>query len=128
MNEIYRPVVEHFATQGTHIQIYMDDIAIATNHLSLATRTTDAHLAAVSAVLATAKANDLYFKLDKCSFHVPSMDYLGVILEKGVTHMDPVKVEGVQDWPTPTKVKYVCSFLGFCNVYCPFIQGFANIA
>ena len=71
----------------------MDNIAIATNHLGSVTCMTNAHSAAVSAVLTTAKANDLYF--DKCSFHAPSMDYLGVILEKGVTHMDPVKVEGV---------------------------------
>ena len=106
----------------------MDDITIATNHLGSATCTTDAHLAAILAVLTTTKANNLYFKLDKCSFHVPSMDYLGVILEKGVTRMDPVKVEGVRDWPAPTKVKDMHSFLGFCNFYHPFIRGFANIA
>ena len=79
----------------TTVREYMDDIAIATNHLGSATRMTEAHSAAVLAVLTTANANDLYFKLDKCSFHAPSMDYLGVILEKGVTCMDPVKVEGV---------------------------------
>jgi hypothetical protein len=72
----------------------MDDIAI-TNYLSSAAHTANAHSAAVDAVLVTTKANDLYFKLDKCSFHVPSMDYLGVILEKGVKCMDLVKVEGV---------------------------------
>jgi hypothetical protein len=28
----------------------------------------------------------------------------------------------------PTKVKDVCSFLGFCNFYQPFIRGFAHLA
>jgi hypothetical protein len=45
------------------------------------------------------------------------MDYLGVILEKGITHMDPVKIAGIKNWPMPTKVKDIRSFLGFCNFY-----------
>ena len=56
------------------------------------------------------------------------MDYLGIIIEKGMTRMDPVKVEGIRSWPRPTKVKDIRSFLGFCNFYRPFIRGFAHIA
>ena len=56
------------------------------------------------------------------------MDYLGIIIEKGMTRMDPVKVEGIRNWPRLTKVKDMCSFLGFCNFYRPFIKGFAHIA
>ena len=56
------------------------------------------------------------------------MDYLGLILEKGVTCMDPAKVAGVKTWPTPTTVKQVRSFLGFCNFYRTFIQGFSHLA
>ena len=33
------------------------------------------------------------------------MEYLGLILEHHQTHMDPVKVAGVRDWPTPTTIK-----------------------
>jgi hypothetical protein len=54
-------------------------------------------------------------------FHARSIDYLGVIIEKGMTCMDPVKIAGIKNWPIPTKVKDVCSFLGFCNHYSPFI-------
>jgi hypothetical protein len=42
--------------------------------------------------------------------------------------MDPVKISGIRDWPTPWTVKDVRSFLGFCNFYHPFIRGFATIA
>ena len=42
--------------------------------------------------------------------------------------MDPVKIVGIKDWPMPVKVKDVHSFLGFCNFYCAFIRGFANVA
>jgi hypothetical protein len=75
-----------------------------------------------------AEQHDLYFKLSKCTFHASSIDYLGVIIEKGMTRMDPVKIAGIKNWPIPTKVKDVRSFLGFCNFYRPFIRGFAHLA
>jgi len=43
------------------------------------------HIAVVSDILEVVKEHDLFFKPEKCTFHAPSMDYLGVILEKGVT-------------------------------------------
>src|SRR5260370_3065750 len=42
--------------------------------------------------------------------------------------MDPVKVQGVADWPQLTKVKDVQSFIGFVNFYRRFIQNFSEIA
>jgi hypothetical protein len=100
----------------------MDDIAITT------TGTMQDHIDAVHDVLRVAEQHDLYFKLSKCTFHASSIDYLGVIIEKGMTRMDPVKIAGIKNWPTPTKVKDVRSFLGFCNFYRPFIRGFAHLA
>jgi hypothetical protein len=122
MNVIYKEVIEKHAARGTIIRIYMDDIAIAT----LGTR--QDHIDAVRDVLRMAEQHDLYFKLSKCTFHASSIDYLGVIIEKGMTRMDPVKIAGIKNWPIPTKVKDVRSFLGFCNFYRPFIRGFAHLA
>ena len=122
MNHIFRPIIAKHELLGTSIHVYMDNIAIAT-------RTDDAdHTAAVRDVLSLAAEHDLYFKPEKCIFHTSSIDYLGVILEKGVTRMDPVKISAIKDWLVPNKVKDVRSFLGFCNFYCAFIKGFASIA
>jgi hypothetical protein len=121
MNYEYRDTIDYWNARGTAIRIYMDDIAIATS-----TNLED-HIKAVSAVFEVAERLDLYFKLEKCTFHAPQMDYLGVILEKGITCMDPIKIAGIKNWPTPTKVKDIRSFLGFCNFYRPFIRGFAHI-
>ncbi len=122
MNYIYRDVILKHELRGTTIRIYMDNIGIATR-----TNMTD-HIAAVKDVLQVALTHDLYFKPEKCLFHAPSMDYLGVILEKGVTRMDPVKIAGINTWPTPKNVTEVRRAVGFFNFYHPFIKGFAHIA
>ena len=122
MDWIFRPIKEKWAAKGTKVKKYMDNVAITT-----CTNEAD-HIACVTEILELAEWYDLYFKLEKCVFHAPQIDYLGIIIEKGMTHMDPVKVEGIRKWPRPTKVKDVHSFLGFCNFYRPFIRGFAQIA
>src|SRR6266702_4709828 len=122
MNFIYCDVIIKHKQLGTTICIYMDDIGIATR------TTMTGHIVAVQDVLCITKEHDLYFKLEKCLFHVPSMDYLGVILEKGVTCMDPVKIEGVAMWPTLKTVTEVRKAVGFFNFYHPFMKGFAHIA
>src|SRR6266702_782175 len=93
MNHIYHDIILKYEPLGTTICVYMDNISIA--------MCTDmaGHIAAVSDVLHVAKDHKLYFKPEKCTFHAPSMDYLGVILEKGVTHMDPLKMGCINIWP-----------------------------
>jgi hypothetical protein len=122
MNHIFRPLIDRHALLGTTIRVYMDDIIIGTSS-SVANHTT-----AVHDILDLLAEHDLFVKLSKCRFHVASVNYLGVILEEGVTRMDPIKIAGIKDWPIPKKVKDVRSFLGFCNFYRSFIRGFAHLA
>ena len=122
VNHIFRSIIAKHELLGTSIHVYMDDIAIAT------WTDNQGHTAAVHDVLAIAAKHDLYSKSEKCHFHVPSINYLGVILEKGVTCMDLVKIAGIKSWKTPEKVKDIHSFLGFCNFYRAFIKGFSLIA
>ena len=42
--------------------------------------------------------------------------------------MDPSKVQIIQDWPEPRKVKDIQSFLGFTNSYRHFISNYSDIA
>ena len=41
--------------------------------------------------------------------------------------MDPSKVQTIQDWPKPQKVKDIQSFLGFANFYRCFISDYSDI-
>src|SRR6266702_2326063 len=95
MNFIYRDTILKHEPLGTTIRIYMDDIGIAT------CTNLDDHKRVVHDILKVAQLHELYFKPEKCLFHAPSMDYLGVILEKGVTRMDPAKIAGVDAWQYP---------------------------
>jgi len=51
-----------------------------------------------------------------------------MIISQNSIKMDPVKVAGVTEWPTPSNRKEVQSFLGFTNLYRRFIQGFSHLA
>src|SRR6202041_2961810 len=41
--------------------------------------------------------------------------------------MDPAKVQTIQDWPEPHKIKEIQSFLGFANFYRRFIHAYLDI-
>jgi transposase InsO family protein len=66
-------------------------------------------------------------KPEKCQFRTTEVDYLGLKISPGCIGMDPVKVSGVTDWPTPQNVKQVQRFLGFCNFYRRFVADYADI-
>jgi hypothetical protein len=102
-------------------KVYMDDILITADDLeTLRKRTLQ--------VLQVLKTNDLYLKPEKCEFEKQQVDYLGFIIKPGKIVMDPNKLSGIQDWPTPKTVKQVQSFLGFCNFYRRFIHQFSHMA
>ena len=70
----------------------------------------------------------LKLKVSKCKFFQESVEFLGhVVSDRGIS-CDPKKIEAVVDWPTPTCVKEVRSFLGFCSYYRSFVQGFSHQA
>jgi hypothetical protein len=74
------------------------------------------------------RANQLYLKLSKCSFHEPSVVYLGhVVSGKGDT-MDVSKVQAIiTDWPRPRSVRVLHGFMGLVRYYRRFIKEFGMI-
>jgi hypothetical protein len=110
MDQEFRDLVERHQLLGTEIIIYMDDILVASTSLQ-------GHWDAVHDILDRLEELDLYLKPEKCTWEASQVNYLGLILEKGVTCMDPTKIKGIANWPVPTTVKQVQSFLGFCNFY-----------
>ena len=90
--------------------IYLDDILIYSNSMS-------DHILHVWEALQCLQDNRLYASAKKCEFHSTSMEYLGFILSPDSLTMDPAKIQVIQDWPEPCKVRDIQSFLGFANFY-----------
>lgn len=78
-------------------------------------------------VLQRLRENDLYLKPEKAEFCQTKLSFLGMIIEEGKISMDPSKLKGIRDWPTPTSVKEVRQFLGFGNFYRKFIYHYSQI-
>ena len=72
--------------------------------------------------------SDLPLNLDKCTFKVEEVDYLRMVVRENQIKMDPTKLTGICNWPTPTSVKQVQSFLEFENLYQWFIGHYGDIA
>jgi len=109
-----------FETSEGWVIIYMDDIFIFTKEI-------DDNIEKTRRILQRLTDNDLYLKPEKCVFWQTKVEYLGLIIEENKLAMDPVKLSGIADWPTPNTLKQVCSFLGFGNYYRRFIQGYGNL-
>src|SRR5258708_17072996 len=112
-------ILQDFIHNGEAI-CYMDDILIYSCTLSN-------HQWIICQILTTLHKWRLFLKPEKCKFEQKEVKYLGLVISKDHVAMDLTKVCRVMEWPTPTKVKEVQSFLGFVNVYQKFICDFSNI-
>ena len=99
--------------------VYMDDIIIHTDG------TLEEHERCIEEHLAKLQKLGLFLKPEKCHFSQQQVKYLGMIVGNGLVCMDPIKVKGILEWPTPTNLKELRSFLGFLNFYRDFIKDFS---
>src|SRR5882724_5396148 len=104
MNNIFVDMVDAI------VIIYLDDILIYPDNISK-------HKLHVWEALCRLCANGLFAHADKCEFHITSCEYFRYMLSPEGLTMAPYKVQIIQDWPIPRKVKDIQSFLGFANFY-----------
>jgi len=90
--------------------VYLDDILIFT-------RTEEEHVKAIRRVLQVLQEHKLFLCPEKCEFCKERIKYLGLVISENKVSMDPVKVAGVREWPTPENKTDVQAFLGFINFY-----------
>ena len=100
MDHILQPWADKWAIEDVNGSWYMDDVLVASWNRKK-------HRQATHELLEILEANDLFLRPEKCMWEQPRINYLGLILEEGVTRMDPAKVAGIATWPMPTSVKQV---------------------
>ena len=136
---LYEPLVMFFRLTNSlaTFQTMMDDIledliiegvvVVYLDNILSFTKTLEEHREVVRRVLDLLQFHHLSSKPEKCEFEKTSIEYLGVVISQDSTMMDPAKVAGVLEWPTPTTKKEVQLFLGFVNFYRRFTEGFSHI-
>ena len=100
--------------------IYLDDILIFSKIL-------EEHIPIVRKVLQRLKSHGLYAKESKCQFHCQLVEFSGMVVSTKGLEMCQDKIQTIQEWPVPSIVKEVQSFLEFANFYSRFISDYSRI-
>lgn len=106
---------------GLKAFVYLDDIIIYAKDL------TD-HSQKLRDIFDRLRRYNLKLQPLKCEFLRKEVTYLGHLITDEGVKPDPQKIECVRNFPVPTNVKEVKSFLGLSGYYRKFIQNYGQIA
>nr|GEV92568.1 putative reverse transcriptase domain-containing protein [Tanacetum cinerariifolium] len=75
--------------------VFIDDILIYSKNK-------EDHEKHMKIILELLKNEKLYAKFSKCDFWLKSVQFLGHVIDSNGVHVDPTKVEAIQNWSAPT--------------------------
>lgn len=100
--------------------VYLDDIIIATS-------TFEKHVEVLLEVFGRLKEAHLTINLEKCDFCLPSLRYLGFLLDGEGLRTDPDKVSAMLAYPRPQTTTEVKRFIGMVGWYRRFIPHYSDL-
>nr|GEV39496.1 putative reverse transcriptase domain-containing protein [Tanacetum cinerariifolium] len=115
MNRVCRPYLDKFMI------VFIGDILIYS-------KTQEEYVEHLRIVLELLKKEKLYAKFSKCEFWLREVQFLRHVINGSRIHVDPRKIEVVENWKAPRTPTEVRSFLGLAGYYPRFIENFFKIA
>lgn len=103
-----------------YIFVYLDDVIIATP-------TFDQHVECLRIVFDRLRRANLTINLEKCEFCLPSLKYLGFLVDREGLRTNPEKVEAMLKYSKPQTYTEVKRFLGLCSWYRRFVKDFSTV-
>src|SRR6201985_2840434 len=112
--------------KGTMGGMYMDDIIVASERTPEGIKS---HYECIHELLTNMEKLSYHLRPTKCKWLQDSIEFLGVILEKGKMRINPAKREGISKWPWVLKDKTdVQRTMGMLQYHQRFIPHFSHIA
>ena len=117
---IFQNAMETLLQGIPHVTVYIDDILITgKNDVD--------HLQTLETVLERLAKAGLQAKKNKCKFMVPSVDYLGYVIDAQGLYPHRDKVLAIQQVPTPSNVTQLKSYLGLLSYYGKFLPNLSTL-
>ncbi len=117
-----RTMTEVFKDLGnSFLKIFVDDLNVHSEGWQ-------DHLQHLGAVLPRLREVNLKLNPSKCCFAAGSIVFLGHVISKEGTRLDPGKIHAVRQFPAPTAITNVRSFLGLTGYYRKYIKGYSRVA
>ena len=98
-------------------ELHLNWCIIYLNDIMVFSWTPEEHVHRLRAVFCKLRAARLKLKPSKCDLFKKEIKYLGHVVSNEGVSTDPDKIKSVTEWPQPTTVTEVRSFLGFVSYY-----------
>ncbi len=86
------------------------------------------HLVRLSDVFARLKSAGLKVKLTNCQFLKKRLAFLGHVVDSSGLHTSDCKIKSSVDFPRPSSISALRSFLGLSGYYRAFIRHYSHLA